>query len=311
MKTPTKKDQKQVRDAESGRVGVMNTESLSTIVGIGVYVQSILPAYMKATPKRRQAILKQLERKVSVDYKTLLELFSENILDALNKSSDEQRFLVVNTLGREPKAKPFPIYTRFPRTDEFAITRRILSEKSILNRSRGMAKQVSDVVRESQKAGLSIRNTTKRVEIQLGLRSRDGKRLTTNAKRLLRTGKFSHTNGHFYDFYRIARTETMRMASIQSNNQFKDLIESGEDTRLQMVAVLDGRTREQSIEINGKLSRKDGKFKYPNGFYYEHGKAPARWTINDRETTITVFLDDEPKGDLKYKSVSGYRRAKN
>lgn len=291
-KEPTKKAQNKVRDAEFRRVGAMNQQSLSVITSIGVYVQGLLPALKRASPRRREQILAMIERRVSVDYNKLLEEFGDDVLESLNKSSVEQRRLVTETLGHEPPIPHFPIYTSLPKTDEFALTRRILSEKSILNRSKGMARQVSEVLRDSQKAGLSIRNTTKKVEIQLGLRAQDGKRLTTKAKRLLRSGRFTHSNGHFYDFYRIARTETMRMASIQSNNQFKDLVSAGEDARLKMVSVIDSRTRQQSISMNGQISRKDGKFKYPNGFYYEHGKAPARWSINDRETTITVFLEN-------------------
>lgn len=311
MIEPQENWQKEVREAEQSRIGDMNALAFSVVASVGVFVGSIISPYFKAKRARRKALIKAVNAKVQIDYTNLLNKYKEDILHSLNQSSIEQRFLVVNTLGREPKIKPFKVYDKFPKSDEFAITRRILSEKSILNRSKRLANRVADIIKDSHASGYSIKRTTQLIEIELGLRDKKGKKLTPRAKQLLKSGKFSRSNGHFYDFYRIARTETMRMASIQANNQFKELIKYEPSARLQMISRIDSRTRQQSIEMNRQISRKDGKFKYPNGFYYQHGEAPARYSINDRETTITVFIDDLTKGDKKYKTINGYKEAFN
>ena len=309
MIRPQKNWQQLVKQAEAKRIGDMNAQAFSVIASINNYLRQLVPSIYRASPTRQEQMLGRVAIKVGGDYADLLRKYKQDIIDSLNRSSIEQRFLVVNTLGAEPEIEPFPFYTEFPRRDEFAITRRILSDRSITFRSRKMANDITKVIKQSNEAGLSINRTTRQIEITLGLRSRDGMRMTDKGKRLLKSGKFSHTNGHFYDFYRIARTETMRMSSIQSNNQFRELVQGGEDARLQMVSVIDSRTREQSVEMNGQLSREDGKFKYPNGFYYLHGEAPMRYSINDRESVITVFLDDLKRGDKVYKTIQGYERS--
>lgn len=309
MIEPQKNWQILVRRAEADRIGEMNGQAFAVIAGINGYIRRWLTVYFNASPTQQRRLLKGLDAHTINEYQKLLRTYKQDIINSLNESSIEQRFLVANTLGREPNIKPFPFYDKLPLTDDFKITRRILSERSITLRSRKLSNRISKLIKKANGEGKSITATTKLIEIELGLRDRRGGKLTKRAKELLRSGKFARSNGHFYDFYRIARTETMRMASIQSNNQFKELVKSGEDARLKMVSVIDSRTRPQSVEMNGQISRKDGKFKYPNGFYYQHGEAPVRWTANDRESSITIFLDDEPQGDKVYKSIAGYKRA--
>lgn len=125
----------------------------------------------------------------------------------------------------------------------------------------------------------------------MGFRDSQG-RLTDKAKELIKSGRFSHKNGHIYQTYRIARTEVMRMNAFSTYEQFLETKKQYPNARLKLIAHIDNRTRPQSINMNGQISTATGLFLYPDGKYYRLGTAPAQWCINDRETQTIVFLDN-------------------
>ena len=98
---------------------------------------------------------------------------------------------------------------------------------SILKRSKRLAFRTTGIIKKSIDKGFSIQKTTKLLDIEFGFRDRQGK-TTRKTLKLLKTGRLTRTNGHIYQTYRIARTESMRMASIQSNKKFTDLIKRKE-----------------------------------------------------------------------------------
>lgn len=313
MLEPQKNWQTEVTKAEQGRVGDMNITALAIISSVYRYARDSVSTIFSLPKSKQGVIYDRIQNRLIIDYGKMFKLFEKDIISSYNEAGLEQRYLISQTLGREPRIQKHRRVKRLPTNKDFAITNRILSEKSVLSRNKKLAKRVTKIIKVSQNKGRSIQKTTELLEVEFGFRHRNGKQLTTRAKELLRKGLFSTTNGHFYMAYRIARTESMRMASIQSNDIYDDVIKREPEARLQMIAKIDGRTREQSIQMNRQLSRADGKFKYPDGRYYKHGEAPAQYSINDRETTITVFpeLDEDDKGDFKATSLRGYKQSLN
>jgi hypothetical protein len=82
----------------------------------------------------------------------------------------------------------------------------------------------------------------------------------------------------------------------------KRLQGKGFDERLQKIAVLDDRTRQQSAQMHMDISDQEGRFKYPNGQWYHMGQQPARWAINDRGKAIPHI---DPEALKKYGETKG------
>lgn len=290
MLKPSKKIQIEVSNLEQARIAEINKKNVSII---SLARKRIKEAIKRISNARKPSVhYKAIEDYIVKNYGVMFKDMKYLIVDALNQSGIEQRMLIDDTLNKSYEWEAYPIYKTLPKTEAFKITNRILSERSYLKRNKILAKRVTKIISKGFDAGNSISAIQKNIDIELGFRDKQGK-ITSKSLKLIKQGKFSHTNGHIYQTYRIARTEAMRMASIQANNVYS-LIDIP-TKRLQMIAKIDARTRAQSRQMNRQLSRKDGKFKYPNGGYYFHGTAPARWSVNDRETTITVFLKDIDK----------------
>lgn len=83
----------------------------------------------------------------------------------------------------------------------------------------------------------------------------------------------------------------MRMNAFAKYDTFLELKKQYPNVRLKLKATLDGRERPQSALMNNYISNPMGMFLYPDGKYYRLGTAPARYSINDRETQVIVFLD--------------------
>jgi SPP1 gp7 family putative phage head morphogenesis protein len=101
---------------------------------------------------------------------------------------------------------------------------------------------------------------------------------------------------------RIVRTETHKVIE---NGHYHELLHAhnqGVDTKLQIIATLDDRTRPQSAQMDGNFSYQGddesliGLFQYPDGKWYVMGNTGiAEWDINDRETSIQVIDDISPQ----------------
>lgn len=284
MLIPKKKDQKKIKNKEIERIALMNILSFKTISE----VRRIIRRRLK--PNISNIEIRKIEKIIISKYFNLFKKIKKSILNSYNQSSIESKFLIENTLKKSLPFLKIDNLKKFPTTYEFRITNHILSNKSILRRSKNLALRTTKIIENSLDKGYSIEKTTRLLDIEFGFRDRQGK-TTRKTLKLLREGKLTRTNGHFYRTYRIARTEAMRMASLQQYKRFEELKRNGFDNvRLQMISTLDSRTRPQSIQMNRQISAKTGTFRYPNGQFYKHGLAPAKWSINDRETTIVIFL---------------------
>lgn len=303
----------EVRRLERDRVAAMNVIAYNSINKVRKVINERLPMLqrIRGNKKKFQTELNKIEKLIVDEYGVMFTDFKSMIVDGLNASGIEQRYLAQLALGQQIKWNKATLYKELPKTDPFEITNRILSQKSILRRNKALARRVTNIIADNLDKTLkkSIAETTKLVEIELGFRDKRGL-MTKKTLDLLKSGRFTHTNGNFYVAYRISRTEQLRMASIQANNVTEELQTRYDDVRLKMISKLDSRTRTQSRMMNNQISRKDLKFRYPNGKYYKHGQQPVQWLVFDREATITVFLDDSiPREKQDFADVNDYKQS--
>ena len=288
----------------------MNRLAYDKINRVRKFVNDKLPVLqsVRGNKKKFNTELNKIEKFIIAEYGVMFTDFKGMIVEGLNASGIEQRYLAQLALGQNIKWNKAKLYKEIPKTDPFKITNSILSQKSVLRRDKILARRVSTIIADNLDKGLkrSIQETTKLVEIELGFRDKKG-RMTLETLNALKSGKFSQTNGHFYRAYRISRTEQLRMASIQANNVTAELQTNYDDVRLKMISKIDSRTRLQSRQMNGQISRKDLKFKYPNGKYYKHGQQPVQWLVMDREATSPIFIDDNRSREVQnFAGVSDY-----
>ena len=298
---PTKKQVQEVKDRELKRLSQINSQNFQDIYEARNYTNSKVEYILAGST----LWYKKIEKKLTDTYKNLFNRTRDELVNSYNLSNKETMYLSESALGSTIKWNKQRVYKQLPRTQEFNVTNRILNEKAISVRSKKMAKEITTLIEQSNKKGYSVEKTTKLLDIKFGYRNKDGK-INRKALKLLKAGRISHTNGHFYTTYRIARTESMRMSSISNNLLADELRLKGYDNRLKMLSKIDSRTREQSIEMNGDISTPNFTFKYPNGQFYKHGLAPAKYSINDRETTHTVFANNDKENSRLYTDFNDF-----
>lgn len=286
MQEPSKKAIKQMLKKEQLRIAELNKVAVSTIGLVRKYTNDLLPLIAKS--KKPSRYYKQIENYLIEQYGDLFKTYKQEMLKTLNEAGIEQRHLVELTLAEPIALKPYRVYKSIPKSTAFSITNKILSEKSVLQRDRILARRVTTLIANNFDKDLDIKGIQKKLDIELGFRNKKGV-ITEKATELIKQGKFAHSNGHIYETYRIARTETMRMSNIQQQNTFDEI--DDDRKRMKLISVMDKRTRKQSEQMNGQVSNEKGEFLYPDGKYYRLGFAPAKWSINDRETSVIVFID--------------------
>ncbi len=291
MKQPSNRDIKALRRKYNELIAQAQAKCIGDFQAVRDYVFSEL-----SNLKENDALYQALETYIINRYNSMFLELKTDIIENYNQAGIIETNFAQNTMGEKLRFEP-ALVAVLPETKPFKITNRILAEKSILKRSKIMANQVTQAIADSFATGSSIQAVQRKIDIIMGFRNIDG-RINKRAKALIIEGKFSHRNGHIYETYRIARTETMRMAHIRQYEIFESV--ERDDKRLKLIAVLDSRTRFQSAIMHGQISDKKGRFKYPDGVYYRLGEQPKQWVINDRETTAVVFLDNtETAKELK------------
>ena len=291
MKQPSNRDIKALRRKYNELIAQAQAKCIGDFQAVRDYVFNEL-----SNLKENDALYQALETYIINRYNSMFLELKTDIIENYNQAGIIETNFAQNTMGERLRFEP-ALVAVLPETKPFKITNRILAEKSILKRCTKMANQVTQAIADSFATGSSIQAVQQKIDIIMGFRNIDG-RINERAKALIVQGKFSHRNGHIYQTYRIARTETMRMAHIRQYEIFEGV--ERDDKRLKLYAVLDSRTRWQSAAMHGQISDKRGRFKYPDGVYYRLGEQPKQWVINDRETTAVVFLDNaETAEELK------------
>ena len=230
-----------------------------------------------------------MNKYIYAEYGKVYGNLKQLIIDGLNEAKIKNVEVVEKLLDlnlRKPK-----LYKTLPKTPAFKYTNAVFTKKSVSVRSKKAADKITEIIANGRNEGLALSKIKEQVDIVMGFRDAQG-RLTKKAKALIEAGKFTHRNGSIYETYRIVNTEMARMNAIAKYEQFKDLNKEFDNCRLKLKAVLDGRERPQSRAMNGFISDTKGRFIYPDGRYYHLGSAPAKWSINDRETSYFVFLND-------------------
>ena len=291
MKQPSDRDIKALRRKYNELIAQAQAKCINDFQAVRDYVFNEL-----SNLKENDALYQALETYIINRYNSMFLQLKTDIVENYNQAGIIETNFAENTMGERLRFEP-ALVAVLPETKPFKITNRILAEKSILKRCTKMANQVTQAIADSFATGSSIQAVQRKIDIIMGFRNIDG-RINERAKALIIEGKFSHRNGHIYQTYRIARTETMRMAHIRQYEIFEGV--ERDDKRLKLYAVLDSRTRWQSAAMHGQISDKRGRFKYPDGVYYRLGEQPKQWVINDRETAVVVFLDNaETAEELK------------
>ncbi len=283
MKQPSDRDIKALRRKYNELIAQAQAKCIGDFQEVRNYVFNQL-----SNLKENDALYQALETYIINRYNSMFLELKTDIVENYNQAGIIETNFAENTMGERLRFEPALVVV-LPESKPFKITNRILAEKSVLKRSRILANQVTQAIADSFANGSSIQALQREIDIIMGFRNKDG-RINEKAKALIVQGKFSHRNGHIYETYRIARTETMRMAHIRQYEIFEGI--ERDDKRLKLYAVLDSRTRWQSAAMHGQISDKRGRFKYPDGVYYRLGQQPKQWVINDRETTAVVFLDN-------------------
>ena len=283
MKQPSDRDIKALRRKYNELIAQAQAKCIGDFQEVRDYVFNQL-----SNLKANDALYQALETYIINRYNSMFLQLKTDIVENYNQAGIIETNFAENTMGERLRFEP-ALVAVLPESKPFKITNRILAEKSVLKRSRILANQVTQAIADSFANGSSIQALQREIDIIMGFRNKDG-RINEKAKALIVQGKFSHKNGHIYETYRIARTETMRMAHIRQYEIFEGI--ERDDKRLKLYAVLDSRTRWQSAAMHGQISDKRGRFKYPDGVYYRLGQQPKQWVINDRETTAVVFLDN-------------------
>ncbi len=283
MKEPNKRQLRAIRRLYNQLIAEAQAKCITGFQEVRAYAFSRLSEI-----KNEDKLYKTLEGYIVQQYSNIFLGLKADIVKNYNQSGIIEADFTGKTLGRNIPYTPTVVKV-LPATTPFEITNKILSEKSILKRSKIMAKQVTSAIAESLEQGATIQATQKKIDIIMGFRNAQGQ-INEKAKALILQGKFCHRNGHIYQTYRIARTETMRMASLRTHEIFSAI--EREDKRLKLFSVIDSRTRWQSAIMNGQISDEKGRFKYPDGIYYKLGEQPKQWSINDRETQVVVFLEN-------------------
>lgn len=290
MLEPSENDIKKEKQSELDMIADANAKC---VAGYQVIRQHIFD-------NLEQAEIEAMNKYITVEYGKIYGGLKQLIIDGLNEAKIKN-VEVVEKLLDMPLRKP-KLYKTLPKTPAFKYTNAVFTKKSVSVRSKKAADAITKIISDGRANGLPLVDIQKKVDIVMGFRDKRGV-ITKKAKALIESGKFTHRNGSIYETYRIVNTELARMNAIAKYEQLKDLNKEFNNCRLKLKAIIDGRERPQSRAMNGFISDSKGRFIYPDNKYYHLGSAPAKWSINDRETSYFVFLNgNELKNEYETQS---------
>lgn len=262
------------------------------------------------------AEIEAMNKYITVEYGKVYTGLKQIIIDGLNEAKVKNVEMVEKLLNK-PLLKP-KLYKTLPNTPAFKYTNAVFTRKSVSVRSKRAANAITKIIADGRNNGTALVDIQKKIDIIMGFRDKRGV-ITPKAKKLIEMGKFTHRNGSIYETYRIANTELARMNAIAKFDQFRGMLKDYSNCRLRLKAEFDRlpngkyRARPQSRAMHGFVSDEKGRFIYPDGRYYHLGSAPARWSINDREVSYIVFLNDneirnqyKTQAEQRLKSTAAY-----
>lgn len=279
MLEPSENDIKREKQAELDQIANANAQC---VAAYQVIRQNIFD-------NLETAEIKAMNKYITTEYGKVYTGLKQIIIDGLNEAKVKNAEMVAKLLDL-PLRKP-KLYKTLPNTPAYKYTNAVFTRKSVSVRSKRAANAITKIIADGRNNGTALVDICKKIDIVMGFRDKRGV-ITPKAKKLIEMGKFTHRNGSIYETYRIANTELARMNAIAKFEQFRDLKKIYSNCRLKLISEIDDRTRPQSRAMDGFVSDEKGRFIYPDGRYYKLGTAPARWSINDREDSVIVFLND-------------------
>ena len=300
MLEPSKRDIDREKQAELNQIANANAKC---VAAYQVIRQNIFDSLETAE-------IEAMNKYITVEYGKVYTGLKQIIIDGLNEAKVKNAEIVAKLLDlplKQPK-----LYKTLPNTPAYKYTNAVFTRKSVSARSKKAANAITKIIADGRNNGTALVDICKKIDIVMGFRDKRGV-ITPKAKKLIEMGKFTHRNGSIYETYRIANTELARMNAIAKFEQFRDLKKLYSNCRLKLISEIDDRTRPQSRAMDGFVSDEKGRFIYPDGRYYKLGTAPARWSINDREDSVIVFLNDneirnqyKTQAEQRLKSTAAY-----
>lgn len=300
MLEPSENDIKREKQAELDQIANANAKC---VAAYQVIRQNIFDSLETAE-------IQAMNKYITAEYGKVYTGLKQIIIDGLNEAKVKNAEMVAKLLDL-PLRKP-KLYKTLPNTPAYKYTNAVFTRKSVSVRSKKAANAITKIIADGRNNGTALVDICKKIDIVMGFRDKRGV-ITPKAKKLIEMGKFTHRNGSIYETYRIANTELARMNAIAKFEQFRDLKKIYSNCRLKLISEIDDRTRPQSRAMDGFISDEKGRFIYPDGRYYKLGTAPARWSINDREDSVIVFLNDneiknqyKTQAEQRLKSTAAY-----
>lgn len=207
----------------------------------------------------------------------------KSYIDEYPTSYIESLYTVINQGIKDNYLVKLPKYTeqQFKKATNYPLSKLMNTAKMKNARSLDIEQVYTSIV-SGVEQGLSLKNINRQLDIDLGFRDpQTGKWI----------GDVTDRKGQIYKSQRILRTEIGRMRATAETDQWinqQEILPS----KLQLVEVLDNRTRSQSARMDGQIANEEGKFLFPNDNYsYAHRSGVAKWDINDRSTVVTLDPD--------------------
>jgi len=313
MIQPKKKFKQEVKKSQDDNFTKIMVGSYASIRATKFLIDKRLESILNMPFKKRRIALINLSKYIEKEFQGMYNHVKSGVINAYNLADADNKYLIEQTIGRNIKWGKPAIYKQIPRSKEFKITNKYLSEVSIIKRNKVNTSKITKLIEANSKKGIGYDKTSRQIDILLGYRDKKGKIFKS---KLYKEGLAVNKNGINYQTYRISRQETRRMQGVRQKAVFKEALNNDIKIRFKMIARLIPTSRSQSAQMNGQMDGVPigggkyskayaGRFMYPDGDYYVFGQAPVQWSINDREYIIEVF--DEPKAEPIHKSLNSYK----
>lgn len=229
---------------------------------------------------RNETLAKEVNETLRPEYIKIDTFVKDTYAEEYRTAYLQSLYTVVNKGTADGYTLKLPKYTanQFKKAINYPLSK--LINTTALQSARNInVNQIYSAIVSGVESGSTLENINKTIDIALGYRDSVTGKIITD-KTLYK--------GQQYKTRRILRTEISRMRATAEVDQWKNQ-QSIVKSQMQLHAVRDDRTRQQSAEVDGRYSNDEGKFLYPNGnYYYPKRTGIAKWDINDRETIVTL-----------------------
>lgn len=250
---------------------------------------------------RSQRFAKKVNKDLRPDYVKRDTFIKNRYAEEYRTAYFYAKFVSENTAIRNGYNVKLPRYTKKQFQDALNYPLSKIMNTAQMQTGRSLdIQQLYRTIVSGVEQGLSLPKINRNLDINLGYRDAQGKWIADKTLR----------KGQQYKTMRILRTEIGRMRSRSATDQWineQDIVES----KLTWLATLDNRTRRQSVIMDGQVSNKEGKFRYPDGtIARQRESGNPRYDINDRCSTISVDPEYPPSTRIQRDPKTGDNKIK-